>query len=315
MRERYHKLIPSTWQKLMVLGQKQGAMKLKDLAQEIGLGEEETIAFIRELFPSGGGLEIYQQQQECWVDIDAESLQYMLPLTPGEWMELYRVLQLAQTQLPPAEQFKSLKRKVLENGPVNLMMDLLQHLEQWDEKLTEQQQAMLKQLEAAAQEKTCLRLTTNEHKSYRLYCLKILHLEGQLSLIAEDAQDHCLMVLPLREMLALEALESGSGSRVSPYEIEEFIAAIRAMSERETRLILKIHDPQSVNLFPNYHFLGKPCMITNPEGDLIWAAYVEPCDGLFEWLIELDTNVEILDPLTFKEQYLAYCKEKLRKIA
>lgn len=119
----------------------------------------------------------------------------------------------------------------------------------------------------------------------------------------------------MKNVKKFESLPSLSLPKVTTFEVEEFITAIRAMNERETRLVLKIHDPQSTNLFPDHHFLGKPCMITNPNGDLIWAAYVEPCDALYEWLMTLGKNVEILDPIKFKEEYLIYCEEKLRKIA
>jgi hypothetical protein len=315
MRERYQKLVPATWQKLIILGQKQGAMKLHDLALEIGLPEAETLTFVRQLFPNGGGLEIYYQDKECWIDINAEALQYMLPLSPGEWLELHQILQFAEVQMPLGDGLKSLKRKVLDNGPIKIIMDLLHRLDHWDEKLNEKQQNLLKVLEPAIEGKQMLQLGSRDGKKYSSYPLKILHLEGQLSLISEDAQDHCLMVMPLREIDTAEAVGAGAGARVTTFEIEEFITAVRAMNEKETRLILKIHDPQEVNLFPNHHFLGKPCMITNPEGELIWAAYVEPCADLFDWLMELDKNVEILDPIGFKEEYLSYCREKLRKIA
>jgi hypothetical protein len=156
---------------------------------------------------------------------------------------------------------------------------------------------------------------TTHHKNYQVLPCKVIHLEGRLSLIAEDMNDHCLLVVPMIELMELTTIQSTKSPRVTAFEVDEFIVAIRSMSEKETRLILKIHDPQSVNLFPNHHFLGKPCMITNPQGDLIWAAYVEPCDDLFEWLISLNGNVEILDPTKFKDDFLMYCEEKLRKVA
>ncbi len=134
-------------------------------------------------------------------------------------------------------------------------------------------------------------------------------------MIAEDLLDHCMMVVPVGEIAQLDFIELTTSPRVSSFEVDELIAAIRSMNEKETRLILKIHDPQSLNLFPDHHFLGKPCMITNPSGDLIWAAYVEPCDDLYEWLLTLGKNVEILDPGNFKDHYLAYCSQKLRKVA
>jgi predicted DNA-binding transcriptional regulator YafY len=194
-------------------------------------------------------------------------------------------------------------------------MELVNQIDLWDQELSEHQQRMVHKLEAAIQERQLVGLATVDGRQYALVPCKVLHLEGQLSLIAEDFGDHCLTVVPLKEVHEYRELQKGAALKVTAFEVEEFISAIRAINERETRLVLKIHDPQSINLFPDHHFLGKPCMITNPHGDLIWAAYVEPCDSLFEWLMTLGKHVEILDPLNFREEYLIYCEEKLRKIA
>jgi predicted DNA-binding transcriptional regulator YafY len=194
-------------------------------------------------------------------------------------------------------------------------MELLNQLELWDQELTEVQQIMIKDLETAIFERDLIALWTKEEKQYNLHPWKVVHLEGQLSLIAEDSQDHCLIVVPMKDVKEFKSIPTTSSPKVSPFEVEEFIMAIRSMNEKETRLILKIHDPQSTNLFPDHHFLGKPCMITNPNGDLIWAAYVEPCEALYEWLMTLGKKVEILDPVNFKQEYLDYCEEKLRKVA
>src|SRR5665647_2223124 len=105
------KIAPNTWKKLMVLGEKQGSIKLSDMAQELGLGEDETLIFIRQMFPNGTGVQVYQDASECWVDISADSLQYALPLTPFEWMELHEILS-------DVEGHASLKRKISDNGPV-----------------------------------------------------------------------------------------------------------------------------------------------------------------------------------------------------
>lgn len=300
------------WKKLMILGAKQGSIRLGDLAQEMSLSPEETLGFLRQIFPAGTGLEIYHKDNDSWVDIKSEAIQYMLPLSPGEWIQLHQILSAHKSESQVA---KSLKKKVTENGPIKVVMELLNQLEMWDEELTENQQRMIQELETCIFEKHLLSLTTHEEKNYNLYPCKILHLEGNLSLIAEDSKDHCLIIVPLKEVKEIETIQKYSEPRVTPYEVEEFIMAVRSMNEKETRLILKIHDPHSINLFPEHHFLGKPCMITNPNGDLIWAAYVEPCDSLYDWLMSLGENVEILDPVRFKEEYLMYCEEKLRKIA
>ena len=301
------------WKKLMVLGQKQGSMKLTDLACEMGLNESDALSFIRQAFPEGAGLEVYFQDEEHWVDINAEAIQYMLPLSPEEWMEMHKLLEAKHKTVTPA--LMSLRKKIIENAPVKTLMRIMGKLDHWGHELNEKEQGMIGLLELSIVEKNIVRVVTAEKKSYSIFPCKVLHMEGELSLIAEDTQDHCLLILPLNALTFAEPLPGTSQPKMTEFEIEEFITAIRAMNEKETRLILKIHDPVAVNLFPHHHFLGKPCMITNPNGDLIWAAYVEPGPDLYDWLISLGRHVEILDPIKFKEEYLTYCEEKLRNVA
>jgi hypothetical protein len=302
--------------KLMIIGEKQGTISLNDLAKEVGLSPEDTLIFLRQVFPEGHGAEIYNKDQNCMVDMDANLLQYMLPLSPAEWMQVYKILEDAPPEeLKKNQVLRSLKNKISDNGPIRVVMEILSQLELWDHHLNEAQQGFLQQLESAINMKQMVRVTTKQDKSYNIFPSRIIHLEGKLSLIAEDSQDHCMIIVAINELADVSLQESLKTAKVSSYEIEEFIVAVRSMNEKETRLILKIHDPQSVNLFPQHHFLGKPCMITNPEGDLIWAAYIEPGDDLYEWLLTLGEKVEILDPAKFKDDYFAYCKTKLMKIA
>ncbi len=314
MKKQHSSSESKTWKKLMILGQKQGCIPLKDLALEMSLSEDEALGFIRQIFPLGIGVEVYHQNDECWVDVNAEAIQYMLPLSPSEWMQLHEILQTASARITtPA--LHSLKHKVTENGPIKSMMEILEKLDDWEEEMSENEQSLVSKLEQYVSDKKLVHMTTSEDKDYTIYPTKVLHLEGELSLIAEDSTDHCLLILPVDSIKEVETVESTGSARMTEYDVEEFIAAIRTMNEKETRLILKIHSPQAVNLFPEHHFLGKPCMITNPNGDLIWAAYVEPCEALFEWLTTLGKNVEILDPVKFKQEYLTYCEEKLRNVA
>lgn len=304
------RVTPDALKKLLLLGDKQGSISLKDLSHEMSLSTDETVTFLQEVFPDGNGAEIYLKDDVCMVDLNAHMLQYMLPLSPSEWLSLHALL---KTQDSPS--LASLKTKLIENGPIKAVMEILSHLDHWDLHLDLEHEEIVKTLDHAVDTKSMISITTHSKRSYQLFPCKIIHLEGKLSMIAEDANDHCLVVLAVDELKSVVSQETTTVSKVTIYEIDEFITAIRSMSEKETRLILKIHDPQSVNLFPNYHFLGKPCMITNPNGDLIWAAYVEPGDDLFEWLLSLGTNVEVLDPTKFKDEFLSYCEEKLRKVA
>ncbi len=304
-----------TWKKLMLLCQKQGPIGLKVLAKELCLTEKETMDMIQKVFPQGVGVKIYYEGSEGWVDIDTKALQYVLPLNPAEWMQLQQLLFTANNKMKSSKIFSSLKKKVSEISPVKVMRELLGQLEVWDQQMSESQQKTIDLLDEAIQESKVVQMTNENGKVQSVYPCKVLHLEGQLSLIAEDTQDHCLAVIMLKEVSEIETIKTDGQPSMTVFEVEEFIGAIRSMNEKETRLILKIHNPESVNLFPDHHFLGKPCMITNSNGDLIWAAYVEPCEDLFEWLAALGKNVEILDPMKFKQEFLSYCEEKIRKIA
>lgn len=309
------KIDAKTWNKLMVLGKKKGSMLLSDLAHEMELSAEDTITFIQEVFPAGVGARISQKDDQVWIELDADSIQYMLPLSAGEWTHLYHMMDSAPLKEFENDAFHSLKAKLSAEGPVKVVMDIMKHLEVWDQELSTDEQMVVKFLDDAVLAKEIVKISTHDGKAYDLFPCRVLHLDGNLSLIAEDSRDHCLMVIPLRDVAEASANQTHRTPKVQPFEVEEFISAIRAMSEKETRLILKIINHEAVNLFPDHHFLGKPCMITNSNGDLIWAAYIEPCEALFDWVYSLGRNVEILDPTKFKEQYFMYCEDKLRKIA
>lgn len=304
------KVSPDAIKKLLVIGEKQGTISLKDLSSEMGLSTDDTLVFLRQIFPGGIGAEVYTRNNECMVDINANAIQYMLPLSPAEWIGLH---QLLSSQKSPA--LSSLKKKITENGPIKAVIELLHQLDNWDLQLSDEHKLLVMKLDEAVANKAMLAITTTSGKSYQVFPSKIVHLEGQLSMIAEDSNDHCLVVMNISELKEASVVDTLSAPQVACFEVDDFVTAIRSMNEKETRLILKIHDPQSVNLFPDHHFLGKPCMITNPNGDLIWAAYVEPCHDLFDWLISLGRNVDVLDPGKFKDEFLMYCEEKIRKVA
>jgi len=309
------KFSANIWKKMSFIGNFQGALRVDDLSTQLGMSEHEALIFLKELFPGGVGANVYEKNNELWVDLDAKSLEYMLPLSPSEWMCLKEVVISGDIQASDLKIHQSLKKKILENGPLQTIMNLLCRLENRGEQLNDVHRNYVKIAEEALETKKILELSINEEKTYSVYPSRILHLEGQLSLICEGVFDHSLSVFTFNALKGLKILEGCSKSRLTHFEIEEFISALRSMGDKETRLILKIYNPQSVNLFPQYHFLGKPCMVTNPNGDLIWAAYVEACEPLYEWLLSLGSAVEILDPNMFKTDFLRYCEEKLKKMA
>jgi len=153
------------------------------------------------------------------------------------------------------------------------------------------------------------------HRPMTVIPCKLMQLEGEMTLIGEESHNHSLVAVNLAEVTKLKSNGQNIPSRSVAPEVAEFVRALRSMGDSEIRLILKVTDVEHFSQTPHYEFLRKTTLITNPEGDLIWAAYVEPSEALYEWLSELGKGAEILDPPSFMADYEAYCQEKLRKIA
>ncbi len=170
-------------------------------------------------------------------------------------------------------------------------------------------------LEECLLEKCTVLVETLNRRVRTLIPCKLTHLDGDLCLIAEELHDHGLVSLPLGEILNLKKGEKTKFARASWHEVNEFVEALRAMNENEVRLVLKITNPDQFKLYPDYQHLGRPCLMTNSQGELIWAAWVEPSDELFAWLHELQNFVEILEPSSFILDFVAYCEENRRRLA
>lgn len=173
-------------------------------------------------------------------------------------------------------------------------------------------------IEKALELHQCLCIKTHEHSEIvEVFPHRLVHLEGGLSLIGEEVVDRSLIYLPLNKMekitIVKEVYEDPAFTKI---DIDDFIENIRVINGNEIRLVLKIVNPENAHeLNPLYHYLRKPYVISNPKGDLIWAASIEECTNLYEWLSNLTTKVEILDPVSFKKNFLDYCEKKLKKIA
>lgn len=296
------------WNELVELAQQAQEWPVSELSKTLGTDQSDLKAYLRDISKGEETISFYEKGNHEWVKFDIGQMHFILPLNFDEWRALKDLLNSIDID-PALEGLKEnfLSKNISSNTQDNLAEAAAVSLYSVDSEL-------MQILQICISEQKALYLETTQ-KTLHLFPNRLIHLEGELCLIAEDVDDHCLLALGITEILGHRKSAIGGNWKVSNFEVEEFITAIRSMNDQETRLILKIHDPDSVNLFPDFHFLGKPCMVKNPNGDLIWAAYVEPCSHLFEWLISLGRCVEILDPVSFKQEYLNYCEEKLRNIA
>jgi hypothetical protein len=156
--------------------------------------------------------------------------------------------------------------------------------------------------------------------------MKVLFLEGDLSLIGEGCSDRVLLSLPISSVESFQMFGANHYQKnFTKIQVEDFIKAIREVNGSGERLVLKILDGSTPNLEPRYQFLGSPFITKTPEGASIWAANVEVSEELFAWLYSMKNEVEIISPISLKQHFNKFCQEytqekssqkrKLKKVA
>jgi hypothetical protein len=167
--------------------------------------------------------------------------------------------------------------------------------------------AVINKLEKIMEDNDLARLSFQDGKVYEAYIHKLIILDGHLSVIAEEVVDRCLISFFVSDVDEVRQCPDHSYKpNYTSFQLEEFIAGMRAVIDNEERLVLKVFNPEKVNLNPPYHFLGSPYITSNANGDYIWAASVEVSNELFSWLKEIKDDVEIIDPEPIKRQFENY---------
>lgn len=156
---------------------------------------------------------------------------------------------------------------------------------------------------------------SKKKKAVEVFPRKIAFIDKTLCVICEDLKKGLLGHFNINDIDDVVLSHRSYRAKFAFKEIEKYISDLRSFAQSEIRLILKFNNREKIDSIPQHHFYKNPCVVTNPKGEYIWAASVEPCDNLYEWLSELGHDVEILDPRSFKKTYLEYCEEKLRRIA
>ena len=177
---------------------------------------------------------------------------------------------------------------------------------------------ILAEVERAVIGEECLRLEykhNSEARVLRAFPRKIVYLEEHLCLICENTSDHTLMQIQISALSSASKEDKKWNPLFSRLEVDDFVSSMRKMAEFSTRLILKIKSYEKFQLNLGHQFFENPCVFTNGEGDIIWAATIEPNIKIFQWLESLGAEVEILESSHFKRKYLNYCENKLKKLA
>lgn len=318
---------PLFWKMLETIFQAPSKIELRELyLQTDGTLEDFTQVMV---FLQARGFEIKTEvieNKEYVIKGWSEEPQINFQLSITDWWRL-------QAHFPLFHYFseKPFHQKLIETLATiekeNQKIDLYEHLKQTHQtkpnlKLVTNESSMELELKNSVEESIKLSKTLSlklkgHNDQFDVFPLKLTILEGGLSLIAEEISEKTLVFFPLNKIDHISfSLEDYQKPIHGHYEVEEFIESIRFINGNEIRLVLKILEPEKASeLVPLYHYLRKPYVISNPRGELIWAASVEETEDLFEWLSNLKSKVEILDPISFKRNFLDFCEKKLKNIA
>jgi hypothetical protein len=139
---------------------------------------------------------------------------------------------------------------------------------------------------------------------------RLVFLDGILCVIGESLHDKSLVFFGVEDIKDVKDFANEYEPNLSQIEINEFICHLRLINGKEERLILKIYSQYEADLLPSHHFLGNPFVTSNTEGEMIWAATLEMCDDLFQWLYTMKDRVEVLDPGHIRKEFSHYCEIK-----
>lgn len=276
---------------------------------EVGIGPQKFVEirqFLEQL-----GLEVKHDDLQIYPVKGQHRIRFELSFS--EWLAM-------QTQFSDLDEVTKLQTKPLMKAKLDELLQQNPHtdihavLSGQSQKnslmdgLKGQHGGLLRTLEECAQQKHVCEIKHGEHRCFNLFVHRIVYLDGSLSVVGEDCSDRCLVYMDLGEIQGIKKYsEKDYRPNFSAIEVNDFIFAIRAVSGSEERLVLKIKNQDGLDLSPAYHFLGNPYITSNLEGELIWAASVEPSHELYHWLHGMKDQVEILDPAVIRENFQAYC--------
>jgi hypothetical protein len=164
------------------------------------------------------------------------------------------------------------------------------------------------QIQEDISQKNSIKLYFEEKKECDIFPRRLVFLDGVLSIIGEDIHSKALEFFPLSKIIRVEPVDIVFRPNLSQFQVNDFINDLRLVSGKQERLILKFHSQEGADLIPCYHYLHNPYVTSNPEGDVIWAATIEMCEDIFQWLYQMKDQVEILDPGLVRKEFSRYCE-------
>tara|TARA_Y100000768_G_scaffold387484_1_gene378959 strand:- start:7254 stop:8237 length:984 start_codon:yes stop_codon:yes gene_type:complete len=311
------------WTIVRYLVELESDKSFEDICLELTLTKKQLHSFINFLKEVDCHLETYQKESKKFLSPAKELPQIEMNFTLLEWLQ-FQAHFPAITSMHAKPFHEDVKKKLIDVEQEYANHDLFSPLETFSKLYSEKHlslvgkagltDSVVEKVEQALVDHKAL-IVQVEQKTMEIYPRKIVYFDGDFNLIGESLEDQSLLNIKIESVSEISLRKIQWKPRFSKFEINEFVSSLRQMNENSVRLVLKIYDHQNFNLNLKYQFFENPCVFTNSHGEYIWAATIEPNKKIFQWLYELGSDVEILDPKEFKLEFLRYCETKVNKLA
>lgn len=313
------------WEVIRYLVQMDRSTNFDDICRDLSLTKSQLNSFIHFLKEVECHLDIHSANGNKKVELLENEPTITLEFNLLEWLQFQACFpKISENEGKPF--YAEIKEKLCEAEKQFSSHDLFEPANKLEAVLdlgapqvVGSDQALLNEMvafleESILDEKT-IRVNFSDGNNMTVFPRKVVFLDGILSLVGESTGDKCLMNVGVSEIQSASEEDHNWEKMFSRIEIDDFISSIRAVNDNEIRLVLKIFSRENFTSNLKRHFFGNQCMVTNPQGEFIWAGSVEPNEQIFQWLEDLGSDIEILDPISFKKEFLKYCEAKLKKLA
>lgn len=314
------------WKAVKYLTELSEKTDLEKIQNDLSLNQTQLYSYLNFLKDVGMPLGIFETTKGKFLEVSFPQKQIDIKFNLFEWL-CFQATFPTLSGLGDKPYFEEIRNKLTSLEEQNKEHDLFPAIEAFANKVksytpqivapdVSMSNEIISFLEEAILEKEVINLNlNNQTHSLKVFPRKIVFLDGKLNIVAEGIEDKCLTNISIENIHSAHDAQLDWTPMFSSLEIDDFIASIRAITENEVRIVLKVYSRERFNADIKHHHFGNQCMFTNPEGDHIWAASIEPSDDLYDWLSQLGSDIEILDPISLKKDLLKYCEEKLKKIA
>ncbi|MGB0452674.1 MAG: hypothetical protein ACPGJV_03095 [Bacteriovoracaceae bacterium] len=294
-------------------------VSLEEVKLQLGLNEDQLIRIVSFChkcdFPISIEKDILGRSFLRVIDYNAR---VKVDMSFNEWMALQSTMMSASDETKRTNYFQTLDQKIQtvlgETNKHNLYSVIEREKQKQNMFLRingTSSAELISKLEDAIENSIALYARLEDNRILEIYPLRVVVIEGELSLVAEDCLEKCLVYFQMSEIVEIKPNITGAYEvNFTKVEIEDFIVAMRRVMGTEERLVLKLLHQSKLDLTPSFQHFGRPFITSNQEGEVIWAGSVERSKHLYDWLYQNKEQIVILDPQVIVTEFSDYCAER-----